>query len=75
MGEFKEFQQAVVNQFKTMDKDNLYMVDIDKDKLWDVYLISFPEGSNKMYKERTEHDCQCCRQFIRVAGGFSINKR
>ena len=35
---------------------------VSKDALWDTYLASFPEGSNPVYKTRTEHDCQCCKQ-------------
>ena len=27
-----------------------------------------PEGTNPIYRERTGHDCNCCRQFIKNAG-------
>lgn len=35
-----------------VEKNNstLYETDIDKDVLWEVYLSSFPEGTNKMYR-------------------------
>jgi len=46
----------------------LYTTDLDKHSLWDVYLSSFPEGTNPMFRERTEHDCQCCKNFIRDIG-------
>jgi hypothetical protein len=36
--------------------------------LWNTYLNSFPEGTNPKFRERTEHDCQCCRKFIRDVG-------
>jgi hypothetical protein len=31
-------------------------------------LSAFPEGTNPIFKERTEHDCQCCKQLIRACG-------
>ena len=42
-----------------VEKNNstLYETDIDKDVLWEVYLSSFPEGTNKMYRKRREYDC------------------
>jgi len=65
---FSDFKQALNYQFDKMAQATLFYVDIDKDILWDAYLASFPEGTNPLYKERTEHDCQCCKQFIRNAG-------
>ena len=66
---FRNFKNAVNTQFQSLtDKyDNLFTVNVDKDELWELYLDSFPEGTNPIYKERTEHDCQCCRQFINNA--------
>lgn len=68
MSDFLGFKKAVRNQLKSMEKTGLYVTGIDKDLLWKTYLDSFPEGSNPLYKERTEHDCQCCNQFIRAGG-------
>ena len=51
-----------------MAKGSLFVVDVPKDALWDTYLKSFPEGTNPVYLERTEHDCNCCRQFIKTLG-------
>lgn len=65
---FKDFKAAVRRQFDTIKDLPLYVVDVDKNYLWDVYLNSFPEGMNKMYKERLEYDCQSCKQFIRACG-------
>lgn len=62
------FTKAVKKQFDKMAKDQLYRVDIDKQSLWELYLKSFPEGTNPIYKERTEHDCNCCKNFIRDVG-------
>lgn len=65
---FIEFKTAVQHQFNSMKKHKLFTVGVDKDQLWTRYLQSFPPGTNPIYKERTEHDCQCCRSFIRNIG-------
>ena len=65
---FNLFKQAVAKQFATMSNSQLFTVDIDGDVLWDTYLRSFPAGTNPIYRERTEHDCSCCRQFVKNAG-------
>jgi len=66
--EFSKFKEAVQTRFKILEETGLFYTDTHKDDLWECYLTSFPEGSNPMYKERTEHDCQCCKQFIRACG-------
>ena len=70
MSEFKIFKAALDAQFKEMKGGKLFRTDIDKDVIWDTYLNSFPEGTNPMFRERTEHDCQCCKQFIRACGSM-----
>lgn len=66
--DFKNFKQAVAKRFAVMSKGQLYRVNATKDELWSTYLASFPEGSNPIYKERTEHDCNCCKSFIANLG-------
>jgi hypothetical protein len=66
--DFNLFKSAVATQFAWMQKHQLFRVNIDNDDLWITYLNSFPAGSNPIYRERTEHDCACCRQFIRQIG-------
>lgn len=68
MTDFGKFKTALQAQFKTMKGGKLFKTDIDKDVIWETYLNSFPEGSNPIFRERTEHDCQCCKQFIRACG-------
>ena len=51
-----------------MKKDTLFTVSIGGDELYQVYLNAFPSGTNPVYKERTEHDCNCCKNFIRNLG-------
>lgn len=69
MADTMKFNKALNDQFKRMSGSELFEVDVDKNELWDVYLSSFPEGTNPIYKERTEHDCNCCKQFVRDVGG------
>jgi len=65
---FLKFKQAVNRQLDIMSAHELFYVEGDKNMLWDLYLSSFKKGTNPMYKERTEHDCNCCKQFIRNIG-------
>jgi hypothetical protein len=65
---FNTFRQAIDAQFALMQVHQLFVVDVPKQDLWDTYLAAFPEGSNPIYRERTHHDCQCCKQFIRTVG-------
>ena len=70
MAEFKYFKLAVQKQFASMIANNseLFVTDVSKDVMWDTYLGSFPEGTNPIFRERTEYDCQCCKSFIRTCG-------
>lgn len=67
---FIDFKNAVSKQFTTMTKGDaeLYRTDISGDDLYALYLESFPEGTNPIFRERTEHDCSCCKNFIRNIG-------
>ena len=66
---FNVFKAAVSKQFAFMQKYCLFDTYHSDDDLWETYLAAFPEGTNPIYRERTEHDCSCCRQFIRNIGG------
>lgn len=68
MNEFHRFAGAVRRQFDEMAQTPLFEAGIDGDSLWSHYLASFPAGSNPIFRERTEHDCSCCRSFIRSVG-------
>ena len=67
---FIEMRDMLLSHFNEMvdDVDILFEVDLDKDKLWSLYLESFPENKNKIFRERREHDCSCCRHFIKALG-------
>jgi hypothetical protein len=65
---FSTFKTAVQKKFEELSQHNLFKTNVGKDELWEFYLNSFPEGTNKIFKERREYDCQSCKQFIRVCG-------
>lgn len=67
---FKKFREKVQAQvLNLLGNETLYLTGVDKDRLYDLYLSSFPVGTNNLFLERTEHDCSACRQFIRTFGG------
>lgn len=70
MSNFLEFKYAVQAQMVAMSVKNLFRTDVDKDDLWSTYLSSFPAGSDPIFRQRTEHDCSCCKQFIRACGNM-----
>jgi hypothetical protein len=73
---FKEFKRLLQENFQQMTKDatHLFEVNLDKESLWNVYLDSFPVGTNEIYRERREHDCSCCRHFIKNIGNAVVIK-
>lgn len=68
--EFKQFRYKLQGQFDRMTEGTatLFVVEVDKDMLWDTYLNSFPEEANPVFRKRRTHDCSCCRHFIRAVG-------
>lgn len=68
--DFKTMKNRMIANFEAMSSNNyLFQVDIDKDELWNIYLNSFPEGTNEIYCTRREYDCSCCRHFLKSIGG------
>lgn len=68
MNDFKPFALALRQHFAAMSQHELYRVDIDGDTMWQTYLAEFPEGSNPMFRVRTEHDGSYDRAFVRKLG-------
>jgi hypothetical protein len=64
---FSTFAAAVNTRYTQMQQHELYVVD-KSDEIYQRYLAAFPEGSNPIFRERTEHDCNTCKQFIRRLG-------
>jgi len=67
---FSELKTAVSRQFERMREHSLFRTEVEKEVLWSTYLDSFPTGTNPVMRERTEHDCQACRSFIRAVGSL-----
>jgi len=70
--EFKEFVSLLQKHFEEISKEttHLFEVNVDKDELWELYLNSFPSGTNEVFRERREYDCSACRQFIKNVGNI-----
>jgi len=73
MGEmrFDSFSKELAGHFLQMTDDHtktLYQVDLDKDKLYQVYLDAFPEEENQIFRVRRAMDCSCCKHFVRNIG-------
>lgn len=68
---FKQFREVFTRNFdKVVAEDALFEVNFDKDELVDIYLDSFPQGTNEIFRERRWHDCSCCKSFIKQLGGL-----
>lgn len=73
MSEFTKFQSAIQKNFNVLKNGELFVTITepeDRDAMWEFYLDAFPEGTNEIFRERREYDCQCCRQFIRNAASI-----
>jgi len=72
---FHDFSEKINQQFESMAASQpLFITAIDKETIWNTYLSSFIPEANPIYLERTEHDCQMCKQFIRHIGNvITIN--
>lgn len=68
--EFRKFAEKVNEHFQNMMKTSTVMfeVDSDKERIWETYLESFPNGTNEIYITNREHDCSSCRHFIKQFG-------
>lgn len=61
---FITLQGLVEAQFQLMAKHDLFETDAVGTELVDAYLNGFPEA------ERQEHNCNCCKSFIRQYGNI-----
>jgi len=67
---FNKFTEQVNTKLIELATGQLYVTDVSKEEMWAVYINSFPKGTNNVYKERSEHECNVCRQFISRAGNI-----
>lgn len=61
--EFRDFRELMRKQFKKVEKLPMFVVDTQKNELYDVYISSFAEA------DQQGHRCNSCRQFIENFGG------
>lgn len=66
---FAPFQALIAAQVAAFGDRPLFRTNMPADVLWAMYLRSFPAGTDPKFRVRTEHDCSCCRHFIRDLGG------
>lgn len=68
--EFKRLKKQLADNFtQALGNKTLFETAADKEVLWNLYLDSFPEGTNPIYRERRWYDCSACRHFIKNIGG------
>ena len=70
MDNFDIFRARMQKHFEDEMKDckQLYIVNVDKDEMWNLYLDSFGPGANILFRKRREYDCSCCRHFVKGIG-------
>ena len=73
---FNDFNKAITDHFEEMTKDvkRVFEVEFDYEEMNNLYLDSFPSGTNEIYRKRREYDCSCCRHFIRDIGNAVVIK-
>lgn len=70
---FPTFAQIVAKMFQRMAKGTaVFTAGVTGDDLYATYLGAFPEGTNPIFKKVTEHDCGCCKSFIRRVGNVVL---
>ena len=74
---FKQMRDDLNNHFQEIVKDNnqLFVLNIDTEVLWDLYLDSFPKEIKGIYREKAWHDCTACKKFFKkIANTCTITK-
>jgi hypothetical protein len=70
MSNFKKFKKLFQQHFINLSKHDLFVTKVSGHDVWDKYLESFPSGSDPVYKENSEHNCNCCKSFVRNYGNI-----
>lgn len=77
MSDNQKYHDIVKASFDRMQANGqkIYSSSIYGDLLWEMYLGFFPEGTNPIYRKRSEHDCGICRHFVKnIAGAVQITE-
>lgn len=56
---FSEFKTQVQDKFLSLQKSELFQIEVDRDKVWELYLAAFPD------EYKAEYTCNCCKTFLR----------
>lgn len=72
IADFTAFKNVVREQFEymTLGTNPVFRVEVTKDDMWNTYMNAFPPGTNEIFRERREHDCVYCKQFINRVGNI-----
>jgi len=75
--DFPIFAKIVAASFQAIAKaPQVYVTGADGDLLYQHYLYAFPAGTNPVFRKQREHECSCCRHFIRRVGNVvAVNDR
>ena len=66
---FHDFARLTADAFQRIVKSGpVFVASVTGDRLYDAYLAAFPQGTNLIFKQKTEHDCSCCKSFVRHVG-------
>ena len=65
---FAVFAHALAAHFVHMSQLELFRTSRSGDDIWDTYLGAFPEGTDPIFKVRTQHNGSYDRQFVRELG-------
>ena len=61
---FQALKKQISDNFKRLPTSPLFCVAIDRDEIWNQYISGFDE------EVRQEHNCNCCRSFLRQFGNI-----
>lgn len=61
---FSTIKKKVSDKYQELSGETLFVVDTDREIIWDQYLSGFDESV------RQEYNCNCCKSFIRQWGGI-----
>lgn len=68
MDGFDDFARAVNARLNDLMADGECYRVVPPEDIFTNYLLSFPAGTDPMFRQRTSHDCSCCKQFVRGFG-------
>lgn len=71
--DFPAFARIVASTFQRLVKGgSVFVAGVTGDDIYTTYLASFPEGTDPIFKKRSEHDCGACKSFLRRVGNVVV---